>query len=76
MASGCEAAVVPEITMSRECPFCGSLHESPYVDELEAAVMACREKTTPDRRGTLEAWGDRETLPVRPEAEAFGLTAA
>jgi hypothetical protein len=46
------------------------------VDELEATVMACRERATPDRRGTLEAWGDRETLPVRPEAEVFGLTSA
>ena len=63
----------PDVIMSRECPFCGSLHVSPYVDELEALVMACREKVAPDRRGTLDAWGDRDTLPVRPEAEAFGL---
>lgn len=70
-----EDHAAPEISMTRECPFCGSLHVSPYVDELEALVMACREKVAPDRRGTLDAWGDRDTLPVRPEAEAFGLAA-
>lgn len=57
----------------RECPFCGVTHSSPYVDELEGIVMACRERAAPDKRGTLAAWGDRETLPVRPEIEAFAF---
>jgi len=36
--------------------------------------MACRDRAAPDRRGTLASWGERETLPVRPEIEAFGPT--
>ena len=74
MRSRDKAAVAPQVPLSLECPFCGGIHESPYVDELEAVVMTCREKAAPDRRGTLDAWGDRETFPVRPEIEAFGPT--
>jgi hypothetical protein len=65
------AAGTPELLMVRECPFCGFAHSSPYVDELEAAVLACREQAPPDQRGTLKTWGDRETSPTRPEIEAF-----
>ena len=57
--------------MYRECPFCGETHFSFFVDVLEETVLACREKVMPEQRGTLDAWGERETLPVRPEIEAF-----
>ncbi len=49
-----------EILMSRDCPFCGCTHTSPYVDELEMAVMACRANAAPEDRGSLEAWVDRD----------------
>ncbi|MEK7076924.1 MAG: hypothetical protein AAB967_01695 [Patescibacteria group bacterium] len=62
-----------DLIMYRECPFCGATHGSHYVDELEGIVMACRERAAPDKRGTLAEWGDRETLPVRPEIEAFAV---
>ena len=67
----CHQTDTSEGLMFRECPFCGATHCSPYVDELEAMVLACRDRAAPDRRGTLAAWGDRETLPARPEMEAF-----
>ncbi len=60
-----------EILMFRDCPFCGRTHRSAYVDELERAVMACRDKAAPEDRGSLEAWEDRETFPVLCEIEAF-----
>ena len=63
------------IVMFRECPFCGSTHRSPYVDELENAVMTCREKAQPDKRGDLDAWPESETLPVRCETEALSRAA-
>lgn len=59
------------LLMYRDCPFCGRTHQSAYVDELEATVMACRDNTMPDRRGSLEAWGAQDTVPVRPEVEAY-----
>ncbi len=59
------------LVMYRECPFCGRRHRSPYVDELEAAVMACRDRLTPKYRGSLEAWDMRDTLPIPPEVEAY-----
>ncbi|MGE5851096.1 MAG: hypothetical protein ACM362_13290 [Candidatus Methylomirabilota bacterium] len=63
------------IVMFRECPFCGSTHRSPYVDELESTVMSCREKAQPDKRGDLEAWPESDTLPVRCETEALSRAA-
>ncbi len=64
--------------MYRECPFCGRIHRSAYMDDLEAAVMACRDRVAPEYRGSLEAWDMRETLPIPPEVEAYagasGLT--
>ena len=62
------------IVMYRECPFCGGTHSSPYMDELEAMVMRCRDRAAPGARGTLAAWGERDTLPVRPEIEAFAVS--
>lgn len=48
------------------------------MDDLEAAVMACRDRVAPEYRGSLEAWDMRETLPIPPEVEAYadasGLT--
>ncbi len=60
----------PEILMSRECPFCNRTHRSPYVDELEEAVMACREKVSPEDRGLLDAWEDLGRWPIS-ELESF-----
>lgn len=60
-----------EAVISLQCPFCGGTHRSRYVDELEASVMACRDKVSPEDRGSLEAWGDRDTIPVPPEVEAY-----
>jgi hypothetical protein len=57
--------------MYRECPFCGRRHWSTYVDELEASVMACRDRVDPENRGSLQAWENRETFPIPPEVEAF-----
>ena len=68
---GTETAERSELVMIRECPFCGAMHTSPYVDELEAKVMACREKVPLISRGTLETWDDRDSAPVPPEVEAF-----
>jgi len=59
------------VVMYRECPFCGETHSSSFIDELEEIVLACRERVMPEQRGTLDAWGERETLPVRPEIEAY-----
>ena len=64
---------IDPIMMYRECPFCGGMHQSPYIDELETIVMNCRQSVAPVRRGTLESWGERDTLPVRPEIEAFAV---
>jgi hypothetical protein len=64
------------VLMFRECPFCGNLHRSPYVDELEASVMACRDRVAPEARGSLEEWHDRDTIPVRPEVEATSVWAS
>jgi len=51
------------------CPFCGAEHSSDYIDEIEEIVLACRAHAHPARRGTLEAWDGRETVPIRPEAD-------
>ena len=64
------ATTRPEILMARDCPFCKRTHRSPYVDELEEAVMACRERVRPDDRGSLETWEDPGSWPVS-EIEAF-----
>ena len=63
------------IVMFRDCPFCGSTHRSPYVDELENTVMSCREKAHPEKRGDLDAWPEGDTLPVRCETEALSRAA-
>jgi len=63
------------IVMFRDCPFCGSTHRSPYVDELENTVMSCREKAHPEKRGDLEAWPEPDTKPVRCETEALARAA-
>ncbi len=57
--------------MYRECPFCGHTHRSVYVDELEAAVMACRDRVSYECGGSLEAWDKRRTFPIPPEVEAY-----
>ena len=75
MEANAVVVALPEVLMYRECPFCGATHSSQYVDELEGIVMACRDRAAPDRRGTLAAWGERDTLPVRPEIEAFSVGA-
>ncbi len=62
---------VPAMVMFRLCPFCGGVHSSPYVDELEAAVMACRERAAPTERGSVDAWKDLDTWPVPADVEAF-----
>lgn len=56
--------------MFRDCPFCGRTHWSAYVDVLEGAVLACRDRVAPEARGGLEAWADRGGWPVL-EIEAF-----
>ncbi len=56
--------------MSRDCPFCKRTHRSPYVDELEEAVMACRDKAPLEDRGILEEWEDFGTWAMS-EIEAF-----
>src|SRR3989344_330638 len=61
------------VVMYRECPFCGATHCSPYVDELEGIVKACRDRAAPNRKSTLASWGDRDTLPIRPEIEAYAI---
>ncbi len=56
-------AQVPESTvMYWDCPFCGCTHRSAHVNELEVAVMACRDTVAPKNRGSLEAWDERETF--------------
>jgi hypothetical protein len=69
-----EADALKSPVMYRECPFCGRTHRSAYVDELEAAVMACREKVAPEHRGSLEAWVTCKVLPIPPEVEAYAGT--
>ena len=66
-----EAHASESLMMYRECPFCGHTHQSVYVDELEAIVMACRDRVAPECRGSLEAWGKADTLPIPPEVEAY-----
>jgi len=75
--TGQEEPVSPSnlIVMFRDCPFCGSTHRSPYVDELESSVMSCREKAHPEKRGDLDAWPEGDTLPVRCETEALSRAA-
>jgi hypothetical protein len=63
------------IMMFRDCPFCGTTHRSPFVDELETVVLACRERARPEDRGSLDAWVGHDTLPVRSETEAFSRSA-
>ncbi len=58
------------LLMIRDCPFCGRAHRSPYVDELEEAVLACRAKNAPEDRGSLDEWKDLGRWPVS-EIEAF-----
>ena len=57
--------------MRRDCPFCGRTHWSAYVDELEAAVMACRDRAPLEYRGSLDTWDKRDTLPIPPEVDAY-----
>jgi len=80
--SGCGPEGVGEsptghpILMSHECPFCGKLHESEFYDEIEEAVMACRDRAPTGTHGSLEDWlrvhpfGDTE--PIRVEIAAYG----
>ena len=58
------------LLMIWDCPFCRRTHQSPYVDELEEAVLACRAKTAPEDRGSLDEWKDLGRWPVS-EIEAF-----
>lgn len=59
-----------EKMMIRDCPFRRRTHQSPYVDELEEAVMASRAKAAPEDRGTLDVWEELGRWPVS-EIEAF-----
>lgn len=45
-----------------DCPFCHMPHEGPYADEIQAQVMACRERVAPHHQGRLEDW-DFSTMP-------------
>jgi hypothetical protein len=67
-----QTGISKNLMMYRECPFCGRTHWSAYVDELEAAVMDCRDRVAPEYRGSLEAWDRQETFPIPPEVEAYG----
>ena len=58
------------LMMSRDCPFCGRTHQSPYVDELEESVLACRDKALPKDRGSLDGWEDFGAWSIS-EIEAF-----
>ncbi len=71
MGATLTAAGPDSLLMFRDCPFCRRTHKSPYVDELERAVLACREKAALEDRGSLEAWEGRDTFPVLCEIEAF-----
>jgi hypothetical protein len=63
------------ILMFRDCPFCGTIHRSPYIDELENSVLTCRDRVCPEKRGSLETWPDQDTPPVPCEIEAFSRAA-
>jgi hypothetical protein len=63
------------IVMYRDCPFCGTTHRSPYVDELEATVLTCRDRARPEDRGSIESWIDKDTSPIRCETEALSRAA-
>lgn len=61
--------VASALPLRVDCPFCQLTHVSPFIDELEEQVMACRAAAHPDKRGTLEAWGDQNTIPVRVDMD-------
>lgn len=54
------------------CGICNKTHESEYEDDLEAGLMACRDRGSPRARGDLDAYADGEVEemnpPIRPEA--------
>ncbi len=58
------ATAGPQVLMSRDCPFCSRTHRSPYIDELEEAVLACRDKLPLEDRGSLDGWEDLGRWPV------------
>lgn len=60
------------IFMFRDCIFCRGTHVSPYVEELEEMVLACRDRChDAARRGDLCAWEGRDTIPTLPELACF-----
>jgi hypothetical protein len=55
--------------MFRDCPFCGVQHRSPYVDELEEIVLACRAGADRQKLGLLADYEGHDTSPIKCEAE-------
>lgn len=52
--------------MDRDCPFCGHNHHSDYVDELEEAVLQCRQRArdTGQWDGSLDGWDGKLPDPT------------
>lgn len=57
--------------MFRECPFCGSTHQSRYVEELEESVLACRATADRHKLGLLADYAGYETHPIPCEMDVL-----
>ena len=52
------------------CIFCGAHLSTDFFDEVESHIMACRERTLPEKRGDLSAFPRAGTKPLTCEEEA------
>ena len=62
------------MNLTRECPFCRWTHAGEFEEDLDRAIMACRQKAPPYFRGDLDAWQGEETIPIPVERELLQRT--
>lgn len=53
-----------------KCLFCAREHVSPYFDQIEEEILACRDRAPEWKRGSLAAFEDPVMRPVSVEMEA------
>jgi hypothetical protein len=62
--------VEEELVYRIRCLFCKRDHVSPYFDEIEEEILACRDRAPDWQRGDLAGFKDPGMRPVSPETEA------
>lgn len=53
------------------CIYCKRIHRSPYFDEVEERILACRDEAPEWQKGRLETWEDPNNRPITVESVAL-----